>query len=183
MLHITGRAGILDRGQQQESICRSSSLPPLSHLRSGAGLRRSPAFCGISPPLLQSLPGGAATRPCSLAAAKPARVRSTISSRSISARALITWKKKRPAGVLVSMLSVRLRKFTPRACSSDTSVIRSRTLRPSRSSFQTTSTSPGLSLRKARLNPGRLAFFPLAVSSNICSHSARKSAVFCKSRF
>ncbi|HBX7855895.1 TPA: hypothetical protein MIG70_21620, partial [Klebsiella pneumoniae] len=25
------------------------------------------------------------------------------------------------------------------------------------------STSPGLSLRKARLNPGRLAFFPLAV--------------------
>ncbi|MDR8625252.1 hypothetical protein XC63_11255 [Klebsiella pneumoniae] len=36
--------------------------------------------------------------------------RSTINSRSISARALMTWKKKRPAGVEVSMLSVRLRK-------------------------------------------------------------------------
>ncbi|OUI11486.1 hypothetical protein AZZ71_004952, partial [Klebsiella pneumoniae] len=29
--------------------------------------------------------------------------RSTINSRSISARALMTWKKKRPAGVLVSI--------------------------------------------------------------------------------
>ncbi len=122
-------------------------------------------------------------RPCSLAAAKPARVRSTISSLSISASALMTWKKKRPAGVLVSMLSVRLRKFTPRACSSDTRVIRSRTLRPSRSSFQTTSTSPGRSRRSARFNPGRLAFFPLAVSSKTSSHSARISAFFCKSRF
>ena len=35
------------------------------------------------------------TLPCSLAAANPARVRSTISSRSISARALMTWKKHR----------------------------------------------------------------------------------------
>lgn len=42
----------------------------------------------------------------------------------------MTWKKKRPAGVEVSIESVRLRKFTPRACNSDTSVIRSRTLRP-----------------------------------------------------
>lgn len=100
------------------------------------------------------------TLPYSLAAAKPARVRSTISSRSISARALMTWKKNRPAGVLVSMLSVRLRKFTPRACSSDTSVIRSRTLLPSLSSFQTTSTSLGRSRRSARFNPGRRAFFP-----------------------
>ena len=119
-------------------------------------------------------------RPCSLAAAKPARVRSTISSLSISARALITWKKKRPAAVLVSIESVRLRKFTPRACSSDTRVIRSRTLRPNLSSFQTTSTSPGRSRRSARFNPGRLAFFPLAVSSKTCSHSARNSAFFCK---
>lgn len=55
------------------------------------------------------------TLPCSLAAANPARVRSTINSRSISARALMTWKKNRPAGVEVSIESVRLRKFTPRA--------------------------------------------------------------------
>lgn len=45
----------------------------------------------------------------------------------------MTWKKKRPAAVLVSIESVRLRKFTPRACSSDTRVIRLGTLRPSRS--------------------------------------------------
>ncbi|OUH66275.1 hypothetical protein AZ029_001494 [Klebsiella pneumoniae] len=46
-------------------------------------------------------------------------------------------------------------------------MIKSRTLRPSRSSFQTTSTSPGFSRLSARFNPGRRAFFPLAVSSNI----------------
>lgn len=146
MLHITGRAGILDRGRQQESICRSSSPPPIT----------SATCCRVAPISIilrhRSTTSVVITRrrpptlPCSLAAAKPARVRSTISSRSISARALMTWKKKRPAGVLVSMLSVRLRKFTPRACSSDTSVIRSRTLLPSLSSFQTTSTSPGRSL-------------------------------------
>lgn len=44
MLHITGRAGILDRGRQQESICRSSSLPPRSHRPPAAGWLRSPAF-------------------------------------------------------------------------------------------------------------------------------------------
>ncbi len=88
----------------------------------------------------------------------------------------MTWKKKRPAGVEVSIESVRLRKFTPRACNSDTSVIRSRTLRPSRSSFHTTSTSPGRSRHSTRFNPGLLAFFPLAVSSKTSSHSARISA-------
>lgn len=80
--------------------------------------------------------------PRSRAAARPARVRSMFSSLSISASAPITWKKKRPAAVLVSMLSVRLRKLTPRACSSDTSVIRSRTLRPNGLSLQATSSSP-----------------------------------------
>ncbi|SXT39603.1 Uncharacterised protein [Klebsiella pneumoniae] len=70
----------------------------------------------------------------------------------------MTWKKKRPAGVEVAMLSVRLRKFTPRACSSDTGVIRSLTLRPSRSSFQTTSTTQGRSRRSERFNLGRLAW-------------------------
>ena len=47
-------------------------------------------------------------RPLSFAARSPACVRSTIRSRSISARLAITWKKNRPAVVRVSMLSVRL---------------------------------------------------------------------------
>jgi hypothetical protein len=49
-------------------------------------------------------------RPSFLAAPSPARVRSTISSRSICARLAMTWKKNRPAGVLVSIPSVRLLK-------------------------------------------------------------------------
>ena len=48
-------------------------------------------------------------RPSFLAAPSPARVRSTISSRSICARLAMTWKKNRPAGVLVSIPSVRAR--------------------------------------------------------------------------
>ncbi len=153
----------------------------ISHLLPGSAVLQHSA--ALLHHFFSHYPAAAATLPCSLAAANPARVRSTINSRSIYARALMTWKKKRPAGVEVSIESVRLRKFTPRACNSDTSVIRSRTLRPSRSSFHTTSTSPGRSRHSTRFNPGLLAFFPLAVSSKTSSHSARISAFFCKSRF
>jgi hypothetical protein len=52
------------------------------------------------------------TRPWRLAASSPARVRSIMSSRSIWARLAITWKKKRPAVVLLSMPSVMLWKCT-----------------------------------------------------------------------
>ncbi|SQO04525.1 phage tail fiber protein [Escherichia coli] len=67
---------------------------------------------------------------------------SMISSRSISARAPITWKKKRPIGDDVSILSVRLRKLIPRSRNSPTREIKCFILRPRRSSFQTTSVSP-----------------------------------------
>jgi hypothetical protein len=45
-------------------------------------------------------------RPSWRATSRPARVRSIVSSRSISARLAMTWKKKRPEGVPVSMESV-----------------------------------------------------------------------------
>jgi len=44
---------------------------------------------------------------------KPARVRSMMSSRSISAGLAMTWKKKRPKTVPVSIESVRLLNWTP----------------------------------------------------------------------
>ena len=122
-------------------------------------------------------------RPCCLAAASPARVRSTISSRSISAKAPITWKKKRPIGVDVSMLSVRLLKFTPLPRRSSISVTRCRMLLPNLSSFQTTSVSPSESVRRTFFSPGRSEVLPLILSSNISSHPAHSSAFRCKAVF
>ncbi|BBV88594.1 Uncharacterised protein [Enterobacter hormaechei] len=121
--------------------------------------------------------------PCARATASPARVRSTISSRSISARAPITWKKKRPIGVDVSMLSVRLRKFTPLPRRSSIRVTRCRILLPNLSSFQTTSVSPSESVRRTFFSPGRSEVFPLILSSNISSHPAHSSAFRCKAVF
>ena len=93
-------------------------------------------------------------RPSFLAAPSPARVRSTISSRSICARLAMTWKKNRPAGVLVSIPSVRLLKCTWRVSNSPTRSTRPFTLRPSRSSFQTTSVSPFRRWDSASARPG-----------------------------
>lgn len=81
--------------------------------------------------------------PLSLVASSPARVLSTINSRSISSSVPMTWKKNRPIGVDVSMLlSVRLWKLTPRSRNSSTRTTRWRILWPRRSSFHTTSVSP-----------------------------------------
>lgn len=55
------------------------------------------------------------------AAARPARVRSLIRSRSNSAREAKTWKMSRPPGVDVSILSVRLRTEIPRLSRSERS--------------------------------------------------------------
>lgn len=115
-------------------------------------------------------------RPFSRAAANPARVRSTINSLSISARADMIWKMKRPIGLDVSMLSVRLLKWMPRWRSSSTSSTKLRMLRPRRSSFQTTSVSPSFRVLRSFLSAGRFATVPLIFSSKICSHPARSSA-------
>ena len=122
-------------------------------------------------------------RPFSQAAASPARVRSTINSLSISARADMMWNMKRPIGLEVSMLSVRLLKWMPRCRSSSTSSTRFRMLRPRRSSFHTTSVSPSLSVRRSFLSAGRFATVPLIFSSKTCSHPARSRACRWRSVF
>lgn len=74
-------------------------------------------------------------RPSCRATSRPARVRSTIRPRSISAKLAMTWKKKRPEGVPVSMASVRLLNWTPCLCSSPTRSLQSgRIDHPSRTS-------------------------------------------------
>ncbi|CFZ26702.1 tail fiber domain-containing protein [Salmonella enterica subsp. enterica serovar Typhi] len=88
-----------------------------------------------------------------------------------------------PIGVLVSILSVRLRKFTPRWRSSSISVTRCRILRPSLSSFQTTSVSPADSVLSSFFSPGLSDLVPLILSSKIRSHPAQFSALRCKSVF
>lgn len=96
------------------------------------------------------------TLPRRLAAFKPARVRSLTSSRSICARLAMTWKKKRPAGLPVSIWSVRLLKWILFFSRFATKSISPLTLRPKRSSFQTTKVSPSRSWSIAWFNPGRL---------------------------
>ena len=118
------------------------------------------------------------TRPSLRAACRPARVRSTLSTRSVSARLAVTWKKKRLAGVLVSMESVGLTKLIP---SSFKPLMRSTsclTLRPSRSSFQTTKVSPFLRMSSAFWSPGRSVTFPLVVPSKTLSHPERVSVSY-----
>ena len=81
-------------------------------------------------------------RPRTVAAARPARVRSWIRSRSNWPSAPKIWKMSRPPGVVVSMASVSERNPTPRLDSAVTVSIKWGSERPSRSNFQTTSTSP-----------------------------------------
>ena len=128
---------------------------------------------GLRPPL----------RPSCLATSSPARVRSTVSSRSISARLAMTWKKKRPDGVPVSMESVRLLNWTPCLCSSPTRSTSCLTERPSRSSFQTTKVSPSRSISSVLAKPGRSARVPLTLSSKTFWHPALAKASRCSSRF
>jgi hypothetical protein len=90
-------------------------------------------------------------RPRARAAASPAAVRS-LRSRSNSARAAKTWKTSLPPGVVVSIVSCRLRKPTPHSARPVTVSTRWRSERPRRSSFQTT--SGGLSQKRSYLRQG-----------------------------
>ena len=86
----------------------------------------------------------------------PARVRSAIRLRSSSARTPIICHMARPVGVSVSMASVSDRNFTPRCFRSSSIAIKSRKLRPNRSSFRTVSVSPWSGFFKQRSKAGRL---------------------------
>lgn len=110
-------------------------------------------------------------------AAKPARVLSAINLCSICARLAITWKKKRPAGVFLSMPLVRLLEWTCRCSRSATSSMRPLTLRPSRSSFQTANVvSPIHRCERTLSSPGRVVRVPLILSINTRSQPAFFSA-------
>jgi len=106
-------------------------------------------------------------RPRARAEASPARVRSEIRSRSNSAREAKIPKTSLPEGVVVSIAApwpVRTFKPMPRVVRSCTAFTRWRRLRPSRSSFQTTSVSLCLRACKHAAKPGRSSFFPEAMS-------------------
>ncbi len=95
------------------------------------------------------------TRPRSRAAASPASVLSRISDRSNSAKAPSICIIMRPGGVVVSTASVRERKPAPAASIRSRRVSMSLRDRANRSSFQTTTMSPGLSSSRRWCRAGR----------------------------
>ncbi len=97
-------------------------------------------------------------------------MRSRIRSRSNSASAPKTWKISLPPLVVVSSCSVRLRKPIPRSSRSVSVAISAGSDRPSRSSRQTASASPGRRYARASPSPGRSALAPLLVSVKVVSH-------------
>lgn len=78
-------------------------------------------------------------------AVRPACVNSRMSSRSNSASTPQMWNTRRPSGVVVSILSVKLLKPTPHASSSFTASIRRLRLRPRPSRRHTTRVLPSRS--------------------------------------
>ena len=96
-----------------------------------------------------NLAGRRTFTPRSRAAARPARVRSRTIDRSNSAKLPSTCVTMRPAAVVVSTASVMLRKPAPASRTRSMMWRRSFKDRESRSSFQTTSTSPSWSCSKA----------------------------------
>jgi predicted ATP-dependent Lon-type protease len=86
--------------------------------------------------------------------------------------------------VSVSIASVSERNFMPRCFKSSSMVIKSRKLRPSRSSFQTMSVSPCSSFFKQRSRAGRLVVAPDRPSSlNTVLHPAFFNAASCSAGF
>src|SRR5258708_24381595 len=88
-----------------------------------------------------------------------------------------------PDEVVVSIFSVRLFKPTPFSCSRDTVSIRCFKERPRRSSFQTTSVSPGRTKARAWFRASRSALAPLILSVKYLVQSAFLSASCCRSAF
>jgi hypothetical protein len=115
------------------------------------------------------------------AAFTPARVRSLMRLRSSSASTPIICYMARPVGVSVSICSVRERNLTPRSLRSSSMAIRSRKLRPRRSSFQTMSVSPSSNALRQRSRAGRLVVAPdKPWSLKNVLHPARFKAASCK---
>ncbi len=94
------------------------------------------------------------------AAFTPAGVRSETRLLSTSASTPIICHMAQPVGALVSIASVSEWNFTPRARGSSSMVIRSRKLRPCRSSFHTMSVSPISRFFRQRRRAGRFVVAP-----------------------
>ena len=95
--------------------------------RSASSLRATPPVASVKADLICSddnLGGRPIGLPRSRAAAIPARVRSPMRERSNSASAPMTWKRRRPLAVRVSIASDNETKLTPRCSSSCVIVIR-----------------------------------------------------------
>jgi len=122
-------------------------------------------------------------RPLALATLSPAAVRSRINDLSNSEIAPKTWKINFPLGLVVSSCWVMHRNPIPRFSRSFTDSMRCFKERESRSSFQTTKTSPSRAYSIASFNLGRSSFAPDATSSKIFSHPASLSAWIWSSRF
>jgi hypothetical protein len=122
-------------------------------------------------------------RPLALAASRPAIVRSRMMLRSNSAKAPKMWKISRPPAVVVSIASVRDRNPHSRLCSSSTVSINWANDLTSRSSFQTTSVSPGLRKSSAAFSCGRSRDAPDAVSSKIRRQPTTDRASVCRLEF
>jgi hypothetical protein len=141
-------------------------------LLSARGLFACSTWCGLS------FGGRPPSRPRALATVSAILVRSRVSERSISERTAIVCRKRPPLAA-VSMPSVRLRKPTSRRLRSSTSLISWRTLRPNRSSFKTTKTSPARRFESASAKPSRPSWPHSVLSKNIRSQPARPSASVC----
>ena len=174
MLHITGRAeSLIADGSRKVFVDRLHPTPITSAICcrvapfSSILRHRSTTTSVITrrrPPTL----------PCSLAAAKPARVRSTISSLPFPPGAHNVEEKA--AGWRRSVNRVgQAAEIHPRACNSDTSVIRSRTLRPSRSISRPPAHHP-VATAVMRFNHGRRHSSRWPYPRKTSSHSARISA-------
>ena len=104
------------------------------------------------------------TRPSARATVRPADVRSRIMARSNSAKVPTICIIIRPAGVVVSMLSVTDRKPAPASAIRSIMCSKSFSERDSRSSFQTTTVSPSRSWSSMRCSSGRSQRPPAASS-------------------
>lgn len=112
------------------------------------------------------------------AAARPASVSSRINDRSNSTNAP-KMENIRPAGVVVSIPSVDDRNRTPRSARSVTMVSRWTGERPGRSSFHTTTVSPGVKARSSRSFAGGEVGTQLAQSISIRAQPVARRASCC----
>lgn len=115
----------------------------------------APSTCTRSRANADHRGGPLPTRPRSLAACRPARRRSRIRFHSNAARAARTPNRRRPAGVVVSLVSVDDAKPIPRSFTAVTVSIRCDVDPPWRSRLQTPSVSAGVSCSSTAVSCGR----------------------------